>query len=348
MITTEALPVHLPGGRVATGLHQLRITLRNEAELNSFTTEMLADLADAFRRAGSDPAAVAVVLTGAGARAFSTGGNAREYAERYVGRPEAYRRYLRLFVDAIDAILACEKPVICRVNGMRIGGGQELGMACDYSVAQDLAVFGQAGPRHGSAPDGGSTDFLSLFVGIERAFESCTLCETWSAHEAHRYGLLTEVVPALRVQGALLPNPLVITDRYVDPATGRIVHGTRKTGKALERGRALLASGTVDLGPLDAAVERLVGRLLLTFPGCLGKTIESLRKKKREAWDRNKESNRSWLALNMLTEARAGFRAFAEGAKGSREVDFVELRRRLASGENWSDELIEAIQPRRA
>ncbi len=64
----------------------------------------------------------------------------------------------------------CDKPVVCRVNGMRIAGGQEIGMACDFTIAQDLARFGQAGPKHGSAPDGGSTDFLQLFVGIERAF----------------------------------------------------------------------------------------------------------------------------------------------------------------------------------
>ena len=69
---------------------------------------------------------------------------------------------MRLFNDMVSAILVCDKPVICRVNGMRIGGGQEIGMACDFSVAQDLARFGQAGPKHGSAPDGGATDFLPL------------------------------------------------------------------------------------------------------------------------------------------------------------------------------------------
>ena len=93
---------------------------------------------------------------------------------------------MRLFNDMVTAILHCDKPVICRVNGMRIAGGQEIGMACDFSVAQDLALFGQAGPKHGSAPDGGSTDFLPLFVGIEAAMESCTLCEPWTAHKAYR------------------------------------------------------------------------------------------------------------------------------------------------------------------
>ena len=69
---------------------------------------------------------------------------------------------MRVFNDMVSSILGCDKPVICRVNGMRIGGGQEIGMACDFSVAQDLARFGQAGPKHGSAPIGGATDFLPL------------------------------------------------------------------------------------------------------------------------------------------------------------------------------------------
>jgi len=72
-----------------------------------------------------------------------------------------------LFNGMVDSILDCKKPTICRVNGMRVAGGQEIGMACDLSVASDLAVFGQAGPRHGSAPDGGSTDFLPWYLSIE-------------------------------------------------------------------------------------------------------------------------------------------------------------------------------------
>jgi 6-oxo-cyclohex-1-ene-carbonyl-CoA hydrolase len=83
------------------------------------------------------------------------------------------------------------------------------------------------------------------------------------------------------------------------------------------------------------------------MPDCLTKTIQSLRKHKLEHWDRNRESNRAWLALNMMTEARAGFRAFNEGTRETgREVDFVALRRALAANAPWSDELTESIQPR--
>lgn len=215
-------------------------------------------------------------------------------------------------------------------------------MACDFSIAQDLARFGQAGPRHGSAPDGGSTDFLHLFVGIENAMVSCTTCELWSAHKAHRLGLVSEIVPALQVDGAFVANPLVDT-RYVDE-TGRLVYGDPKQGAALAEGKAVMERGVVDLAELDRAVERLATKLLYTFPDCLTKTIESLRKKKLEHWDRNRESNRAWLALNMLTEAKAGFTAFEAG--GSREIDFVALRQRLASGQVWSDALWSDLLPR--
>ena len=81
------------------------------------------------------------------------------------------------------------------------------------------------------------------------------------------------------------------------------------------------------------------------MPDCLTKTVESVRKKKLEHWQRNAETNRAWLALNMMTEARAGFRAFNEGPPGHREVDFVELRRRLAAGATWDVELFDAIHP---
>jgi 6-oxo-cyclohex-1-ene-carbonyl-CoA hydrolase len=220
-------------------------------------------------------------------------------------------------------------------------------MACDYSVAQDLARFGQAGPKHGSAPDGGSTDFLPLFVGMENAMVGCTLCEPWSAHQAYRFGVVNELTPALRVDGKLVANPTVITDRWVNEY-GRIVFGEAKTGDELAAGKALLKQGEVDLTPLDEAVKRLCGKLLMTFPGCTLKTIGSLRKFKLEHWQRNSETNREWLGLNMMTEGKAGFQAFNEGPKNNREIDFVAYRRLLAEGRPWSDELVRAISPQYA
>jgi 6-oxo-cyclohex-1-ene-carbonyl-CoA hydrolase len=299
----------------------------------------------AFRAASAARDVVAVVFTGSGHKAFCTGGNTKEYAEYYAGNPQEYRGYLRLFNDMVSAILSCDKPVVCRVNGMRIGGGQEIGMACDFTVAQDLARFGQAGPKHGSAPIGGITDFLPVVIGVERAMAACVLCEPFSAHEAHFIGMITDVVPALKVDGKFVANPLVETQRMLDDF-GRWVFGKPKSGEALASGQALLERGSVDLSLLDQRVEALCSKLLYVFPDCTTKTVEELRKPKLDAWNRNKENSRAWLALNMMTEARAGFRAFNEGTKESgREVDFIALRRALAANTPWSDALTASIQP---
>jgi len=136
----------------------------------------------------------------------------------------------------------------------------------------------------------------------------------------------------------------VITDRYVDE-WGRLVLGEPKTGADLDAGKALLKRGEVDLGPLDEAVEAMCAKLLLTFPDCLTKTIEELRKPKLDSWNRNRQDHRAWLSLNMMTEARAGFRAFNEGTRESREIDFIALRQAQARGVPWTDALTESLMP---
>ncbi|MEO0035809.1 MAG: hypothetical protein RLZZ501_1832 [Pseudomonadota bacterium] len=343
-VSYEKRPARTPDGAMVPGLYNAWITLDNPKQFNSYTTEMVKGVILAFRAASNARDVVATVFTGSGDKAFCTGGNTKEYAEYYAGNPQEYRQYMRLFNDMVSAILGCDKPVICRVNGMRIGGGQEIGMACDFSVAQDLARFGQAGPKHGSAPIGGATDFLPLMIGAEMAMVSGTLCEPWSAHKAARLGMITDIVPALKIDGAFVANPTVITDRYLDEY-GRVIHGEFKTGAEAAAGRELLKRGTVDLSRLDAKVEDLCGKILLTFPDCFTKTLEELRKPKLAAWNANKENSRAWLALNMMTEARAGFRAFNEGSKDDREIDFIALRQALAAGTPWSEALTERLLP---
>ena len=340
----ERRPVYDRKGNAVDGLFTAWIILDNPKQFNSYTTEMVKGVILGFRRASNERDVVAVVFTAVGNRAFCTGGNTKEYAEYYSGQPAEYMAYMRLFNDMVTAILHCDKPVVCRVNGMRIAGGQEIGMACDFTLASDLAVFGQAGPRHGSAPDGGSTDFLPLYVGIERAMQSCTLCEMWTSYQALEYGLITDAVPCLKVDGEFIPNPTIETSGCAKG--GKLLYGMPKTGEELAAGKALLKSGEVDLTPLDDAVNGLIAKLLDTFPGCTAKTIESVRKHKLAQWDKNRETNRSWLGLNMMNEAQAGFRAFNEGPRGHREVDFASMRKRLAAGERWSQEFIETLIPR--
>jgi 6-oxocyclohex-1-ene-carbonyl-CoA hydrolase len=341
----EKRPAKTPDGKVAAGLYNAWITLDNPSQYNSYTTDMVKGVILALRAASNARDVNCVVFTGVGDKAFCTGGNTKEYAEYYAGHPQEYRQYLRLFNDMVSALLACDKPVICRVNGMRIGGGQEIGMACDFSVSSDLARYGQAGPKHGSAPIGGATDFLPVMVGAERAMAACVLCEPFSAHKAYQMGILTDIVPALKVNGQFVANPMVETQRMVDEF-GRNVYGEPKTGAAVKEAKALMSSGTVDLSMLDARVEELCAKILLTFPECTLKTIEELRKPKLDAWNKNKENSRAWLALNMMTEARAGFTAFNEGTKEDREADFVLLRQKLAAGESWVGPMHDSIQPK--
>jgi 6-oxo-cyclohex-1-ene-carbonyl-CoA hydrolase len=343
-ILYELRPVLDPAGKPVEGLYNAWVSLNNPTQFNSYTTDAVKEVILAFRAASMDRRVVCCVFTAVGDRAFCTGGNTKEYAEYYAGNPQEYKQYMRLFNDMIDAILRCDKPVVNRVNGMRIGGGQEIGMACDFSIAADTARFGQAGPKHGSAPDGGSTDFLPLYVGFAHAVESGVLCETWSAHKALRLGLLNQIVPVLKVDGDWIPNPMAITDRYMD-AFGNLVYGEPKTGAEREAAKQLMASSETDFSRLDEAVEAMCTKILMLMPECVSKTLSSLRKHKQWHWDNTSVTNREWLALNMMTEARAGFRAFNEGPKSDREVDFIRLRQLLAAGHPWDDDLLRAISP---
>jgi 6-oxo-cyclohex-1-ene-carbonyl-CoA hydrolase len=345
MVQYEKRPAKRRDGSVVEGLYNAWIIFNNPKQFNSYTTDMVKATILAFRRASADREVNAVVFTAVGEKAFCTGGNTKEYAEYYAGNPQEYRQYMRLFNDMVSAILGCDKPVVCRVNGMRIGGGQEIGMACDFTIAQDLANFGQAGPKHGSAAIGGATDFLPVMIGCEQAMISGTLCEPFSAHKAARLGIIAEVVPALKINGKFIANPTVVTERMFDEY-GRIIHGDFKTDGAFKEGRDLLKVGEIDLSMLDEKVEELCAKLIETFPECMTKSLEELRKPKLQAWNNNKENSRAWLALNMMNEARTGFRAFNEGNKETgREIDFVKLRQGLAKGVPWTEELIDSLMP---
>ncbi len=326
------------------GLYNQWIILNNPEQYNSYTTDAIKEVILAFREASCDRSVVSVVFTAVGDKAFCTGGNTKEYAEYYAGNPQEYKQYMRLFNDMVTGILTCDKPVINRVNGFRIAGGQEIGMACDFTIAADTARFGQAGPKHGSAPDGGSTDFLHLYVGIGRAIESCALCEPWSAHQAVSMGLVNKIVPVFKnKKGEFISNPFV--DLNERDEWGNPHYGSFKTGASKAEAAKIAAECQLDFSQLDREVEKMAFALSLTMPDCLAKTLESLRKKKLEHWQRNSETNRSWLALNMMTEAKAGFRAFNEGSKEKREVDFIKLRKALATAQPWNEQLFQEIMP---
>ncbi len=341
----EKRPVTDPDGKVVDGLFNAWITLNNPAQYNSYTTEMVKGVIAGFQAASSDRSVVAVVFTGAGDKAFCTGGNTKEYAEYYSRRPNEYGEYMDLFNAMVDGILGCKKPTLCRVNGMRIAGGQEIGMACDLTLSTDLAIFGQAGPKHGSAPDGGSTDFLPWMLPVEDAMWNCISCEMWSAYKMKQKGLITAVVPALKIGGKIVRHPGVVTEQYLKD--GAVVYGEMKTGDEARTARETLKSGEVDLGGLDAEIDKVVWRFANLFPGCLIKSIDGIRAKKKFFWDQTKLANRHWLAANMTGEAFLGFTAFnSRKLTGLDTIDFIQYRQLIAAGAMMDDEMFAAVLPK--
>lgn len=336
----EKRPLLDPNGKVVDGLFTAWIRLNNPKQFNSYTTEMVKGVIAGFENASLDRSVVAAVFTGTGPYAFCTGGNTKEYSEYYSMRPDEYGQYMELFNHMVDSILFCKKPVICRVNGMRVAGGQEIGMACDLAVSSDLAIYGQAGPRHGSAPVGGASDFLPWYLGIEDAMWNCVSCEMWSAYKMKAKNLISKVVPVLKVDGKWVRNPQVITETYVQD--GEIVYGENKAGEEAKAAREFvkLHQPNADFELLDKEVDKMVWTFANLFPGCLMESIDSVRQKKKFFWDTMKNAHRHWLAANMGGEAFLGFGAFnSKKITGKDTIDFIKFRQDIATCKTWDMEV---------
>lgn len=340
----EKRPLLDPNGKVVDGLFTAWIRLNNPKQFNSYTTEMVKGVIAGFENASLDRSVVAAVFTGTGPYAFCTGGNTKEYSEYYSMRPDEYGQYMELFNHMVDSILFCKKPVICRVNGMRVAGGQEIGMACDLAVSSDLAIYGQAGPRHGSAPVGGASDFLPWYLGIEDAMWNCVSCEMWSAYKMKAKNLISKVVPVLKVDGKWVRNPQVITEAYVQD--GEIVYGENKTGEEAKAAREFvkLHQPNADFELLDKEVDKMVWTFANLFPGCLMESIDSVRQKKKFFWDTMKNAHRHWLAANMGGEAFLGFGAFnSKKITGKDTIDFIKFRQDIAACKTWDMEVFSEV-----
>ena len=338
----EEKPIIDPTGKPVEGLHTAWITLNNPAQYNSYTTEMVKGVIAGFQRAQEARNVVAVIFTGAGNAAFCTGGTTKEYSEYYSQKPTEYNEYMTLFNTMVDSILMCQKPVIRRINGMSVAGGQEIGGACDIAIAADTAIFGQAGPRHGSAPVGGSSDFLPWALSIEDAMWNCISCEMWSAYKMVRKNYLSKVIPVLKQGDKFIRNPQVVTDKWID--NGEIVYGESVTGAEAQKAKELVKACTYDFSMVDAEVNRIVWTFTNLFPHCLMKSIAGVRQKKKYFWDLNKNDHLFWLGVNMSSEAFLGFTAFnTKKITGKDTIDFIKYRKMIAEGHLVDDELFEAV-----
>lgn len=167
------------------------ITINRPEKYNAFRGQTCEELIHALNKAGWDKAIAAIVLTGAGAKAFCTGGDQSAHDGAYDGRGT-----IGLPVEELQSLIRdVPKPVIARVNGFAIGGGNVLVTCCDLAIASSNAVFGQVGPKVGSVDPGFGTALLARVVGEKKAREIWMLCRRYSAEQALQMGLINAVVP---------------------------------------------------------------------------------------------------------------------------------------------------------
>jgi 2-ketocyclohexanecarboxyl-CoA hydrolase len=168
-----------------------RITINRPDKYNAFRGRTIDELIEAFQEAGWKREIGVIVLTGAGDKAFCTGGDQSAHEGQYDGRGT-----IGLPIEELQSLIRdVPKPVIARVNGFAIGGGNVLATLCDLTIASENAQFGQVGPKVGSVDPGFGTAYLSRVIGEKRAREFWYLCRRYSAQEAMEMGLINRVVP---------------------------------------------------------------------------------------------------------------------------------------------------------
>lgn len=163
------------------------VTINRPRRLNAFNGHTIEELCDAVSRADTDHSVGVIVLTGAGDRSFSSGGDVEWEVE---GGLKGHDWHLGAM------IVACSKPVIARVNGYAIGGGHHLAYFCDFTIASENSIFGQNGPRVASPAGGYVVSHLASIIGHKRAREMWMLCRRYTAAEMLEWGLVNAVVPA--------------------------------------------------------------------------------------------------------------------------------------------------------
>ncbi len=284
-----------------------RITINRPHNYNAYSTLTLEELAAAFRDASFDDGVGVIVYTGSGDRAFCTGGDVKEYAESYVATPRDYWKYMAQFRAYIESIINTGKPVVARLNGMAVGGGNESQLACDLTVMAQHTMIKQVGTHVGSVACGGSTQWLPLVVGDKRAREILMLNDPIPAIKAQEWGLVNWVVPTVR-KG----------DDWIEEANADEI---KKAQRHQDDYR-------IDLTRLDEFVDDIVRRLLASFPECTRYTKQQVNFWKDLAWHSTVRHAQDWLSLHYACwEPIEGMQAFVE----KRPARYAMLRERAAA-----------------
>lgn len=175
-----------------------KITINRPRYRNAFTPKTVQEISDALVYCRESQDVCVVVLTGAGDKAFCSGGDMNVKGRGgYVGGDGVPRLNV---LDVQKQIRSLPKPVIAMVNGYAIGGGHVLHLMCDLTIASDNAIFGQTGPKVGSFDAGFGASYLARIVGQKKAREIWFLCRQYSAAEAERMGMVNKVVPFDRLE----------------------------------------------------------------------------------------------------------------------------------------------------
>ena len=178
--------------------HIAKVTINRPRYRNAFTPKTVWEMSQAFNYCREALDIRVVILTGAGDKAFCSGGDMHVKGHGgYIGSDGVPRLNV---LDLQMQIRRLPKPVIAMVNGYAIGGGHVLHVVCDLSIASDNAIFGQTGPKVGSFDAGFGASYLARIIGQKKAREIWFLCRQYSAVEAERMGLVNKVVPFDRLE----------------------------------------------------------------------------------------------------------------------------------------------------
>ena len=191
-----------------------RVTINRPSAYNTYTDHTLREMTSAFRDAASEPGIAVLVLTGAGERAFSAGGDVRQHKEEHIGNAQAVRTWMTALIEAHTALRELGKPSIARINGMAAGGGNEWNLACDLAIAADHAKFVQVETKVGLVAAAGAAHWLPLLIGERRAREVFLTGEPISANKALLWGLVNDVVPYKQLDDAIAALCRKLIDRF--------------------------------------------------------------------------------------------------------------------------------------
>jgi 6-oxocyclohex-1-ene-1-carbonyl-CoA hydrolase len=307
-----------------------RITINRPHNYNAYSTPALQELATAFEDASWDDAVSVVVFTGAGHHSFCTGGDVKEYQHSYTQRPRDYWKYMCCFKTYIESITNCAKPVIARLNGMAVGGGNESQLAADIGVIGEHAFIAQVGTSVGSVACGGSTQWLPITVGDRRARAVLMLNQRYPAFTSLSMGLVNMAVPTVKGPDGQFVTRFnggrsYLADWNMDPWDNPFE--TRASAAEIKKALKGTDGYSIDLSVLDEAVSELCDNIANKFFECTRYTKAQVNFWKDLAWHSTSGHARDWLSIHYTSlEPHEGMTAFVE----KRKTDYAGMRQRAA------------------